>query len=229
MGIQQWRLREQINVSSSSTVSIDDVVSAEDSSEIAIEASTKDSVVNTESSYGWSDLIETLSDKESCSSCSQVTPILGEGDINADWMFVFDSPSLRDIEQQTLLTGRVGQLFDAILLALGLSRENVYLSSIFKCPPAADITAGTAQCDGLLQHQIRLVNPRVVIAFGEFVGQSLVKANEGLEQLRQQQCQCFNLPITVIPTYGLMQMLDTPEVKGKVWEDLKSAIKKAEI
>lgn len=173
--------------------------------------------------YDWPSLIELLNDKRHCDSCSQVTPIIGDGDITADWLFVFDSPTARDIEQQALLSGRVGQLFDAILVALQLDRPSVYLSSIFKCPPAANISDSAPLCDDLLAHQIKLINPKVIIAFGEFTSQAMVKSNENLEQLRSQAHNHASHPVRVIPTYSLMQMLDTPLLKAQVWDDLKNA------
>ena len=173
--------------------------------------------------HDWSSLLAVLDDRQSCSSCADVNSILGDGDLNADWMFVFDSPTTRDIEQQKLLTGRVGQLFDAILIALNLDRESIYLSSIFKCPPAENISLNEAQCDDLLEHQIRLVQPKVVVTFGEFTAQALIKANEDLDQLRVQEQSCFNQSVRVVPTFSLMQILDAPNLKAKVWEDLKNA------
>jgi len=173
--------------------------------------------------HDWSSLLALLDDQQFCSSCADVKPILGDGDLNADWMFVFDSPTTRDIEQQKLLTGRVGQLFDAILIALNLDRESIYLSSIFKCPPAENISLNQAQCDDLLEHQIQLVQPKVVITFGEFTAQALIKANEDLDQLRTQEQRCLNQSVRVVPTFSLMQILDAPKLKAKVWDDLKSA------
>ncbi|MDB4512051.1 uracil-DNA glycosylase [Arenicella sp.] len=171
----------------------------------------------------WPALLERLNNKQHCQSCAKVTPIIGDGDISADWMFVFDSPTMRDIQQQELLTGRVGQLFDAMLVALNLNRQSIYLSSIFKCPPAANISENAALCDGLLGEQIKLVQPKVVIAFGEFTAQALIKANEDLDQLRLQTQRIYNQSIKVVPTYSLAQMLDTPLLKSEVWNDLKAA------
>ncbi len=251
MGIQQWCLREPLRNSleggnaaervlargleetiNENTKELDPILVDEQNTAIeptdnvsqVIEQSPQKSERKSQA-HDWPALIELVNDTQYCRSCSQVTPILGDGNITAEWMFVFDSPTARDIEQQELLTGRVGQLFDAILFALSLDRATVYLSSIFKCPPAANITEDTAQCDGLLQHQIRLVQPKVVITFGEFAARALIKANESLEQLREQHRQCFDQPIAVIPTYSLMQMLDTPQLKAKVWDDLKNATK----
>ena len=174
--------------------------------------------------YVWADLMAMLSNQKHCQSCGVSQPILGDGNTNAKWMFVFDSPSSRDIQQQQLLTGRVGQLFDAILLALNLKREDVYLTSIFKCPPASDISADKAQCDDIAYHQVKLVQPEVVVVFGEFSAQALIKTNDDLRQLRVNDQSCADLPSKVVPTYGLMEMLDKPMIKAQVWDDLKKAI-----
>lgn len=222
MGVQQWRLRDNATMAAAHDLPVVNSVDQQDEPTLLDDTKVEKPVVATQE-VDWSGLVAMLDDSQFCPSCAKVTPILGEGDLSADWMFVFDSPSLRDIEHQRLLTGRVGQLFDAILLALGLSRDSIYLSTVFKCPPVADIGADTACCDRLLQHQIKLVQPKVVIAFGEFVAQALIKANESLDQLRAQPCQCFNLPISVIPSDSLMQMLDSPTIKAGVWRDLKSA------
>jgi len=73
-------------------------------------------------------------------------------------MFVIDAPNSTEIEGKTFFTGRAGQLFDAMLLALGLSREQVYCSSVFKCAPTDDLSI-TSQCDAMVLRQIELVAP----------------------------------------------------------------------
>ncbi|MBX2848411.1 MAG: uracil-DNA glycosylase [Acidiferrobacterales bacterium] len=171
----------------------------------------------------WSSLVDRLNDNAHCRSCAMLSPILGEGSTTADWVFIFDSPTSRDIQQQQLLSGRVGQLFDAILLALDLDREDIYLSTVFKCPPSSDISQVAAQCNDLVAQQIKLIAPRVIVALGEFASQSMIKANEDLSQLRAHKQVFCDAPIDVIPTYGLMQMLDTPNLKEQVWHDLKAA------
>lgn len=228
MGIQQWRLRQNVDLSRDTIDEIPKDIEIQPVSQTSVEEiapQIKQVDVKTTKEFTWLDLDATLSDQKNCPSCAQSKPILGDGDPQAQWMFVFDTPIARDIEQQKLITGRAGQLFDSILLALSLARKDVYLSSIFKCPPAADVSASMPQCADLLQHQITLVQPKVIIALGEFVAQSLIKTNDNLEQLREQPQKHFEHSVVIMPTYSLPQMLETPALKAKVWQDLKSALK----
>lgn len=241
MGIQSWRLRQQPKVDHANKESVADLVPlTADHLNANSEISQTNEVVNTAASdaiaemvekpnspladYDWAQLLKLMGEQGFCSSCQTSTPIIGEGDINADWMFVIDSPSSRDIEHQQLLMGRVGQLFDAILLALGLKRTDIYLSSIFKCPPSAEVAADKAQCDAVVHRQISLIQPKVVIAFGEFAAQTLIKTNDDLSKLRTNEQPCFNQPVPLIATYSLAQMLDEPLLKSEVWQDLKRGL-----
>jgi len=248
MGVQEWRLRTDLSDQLTQVDDEQDIVVTGSQADIkgpdhlALTMS-KDAVIQggavsssletdikgrllekTEKMYAWSDLMSMLSDHKHCPSCGLSQPVLGDGDTSAQWMFVFDSPSSRDVQQQRLLTGRVGQLFDAILFALNLRREDVYLTSIFKCPPASDISLDKAQCDDVIYHQVKLVQPTIIIAFGEFSAQAMIKSNDDLDQLRKNKHSCVGLPNTVVPTYGLIDMLDKPTLKARVWEDLKMAL-----
>lgn len=230
MGIQQWRLRQSIELNADIVIEPSpQVVTAKDDIAAEIIHEQVSAAVNLmpdkPKEFDWSGLMKVLNDQQTCPSCAQSKPILGDGNPSADWMFVFDSPSSRDIDQQQLLTGRAGQLFDAILLALSLDRQKVYLSSVFKCPPAEDLSTAMPQCADLLKHQILLVKPKVVIALGEFVSQALIKANDGLDQLRQKPQKHFDQAIAIVPTYTLMQMLESPALKADVWNDLKAALR----
>jgi len=230
MGVQQWRLRKNSDlvVDAAPTKVLPESASKRSPriKQYDLESVTEsvNPIIVENKDVTWLGLAKILDDQKGCPSCAQSKPILGDGDPVAKWMFVFDSPNSRDIEHQKLLTGRQGQLFDSILSALSLDREQVYLSSIFKCPPAEDIKSGMPQCNDLLLHQIRLVQPKVIVAFGEFVAQSLIKANEKLALLRQQPRQYFDQSIAVIPTHSLMDMMESPLLKGQTWTDLKSAI-----
>ncbi len=172
----------------------------------------------------WGGLAAALSENPSCGSCAQSNPILGEGNIEADFMLVVDAPSARDIQEQSLVAGRQGQLLDAILAAIGLDREKIYLSSVFKCPPSADL-AISAACGQIVHDQIGLVKPKVLLTMGEFASQSLLRANEDLAQLQVKEHRYPNSiklhDCKVICTHSLAEIIDKPMLKRQVWEDLK--------
>lgn len=158
-----------------------------------------------------------------CSSCNADNSLLGQGFAQADWMFVVDAPNSRELQAQQFFAGRAGTLFEAMLSALGMTREAVYVSSIFKCAPTDDLKLSPT-CDDVLQRQIELVSPKVIIAFGEFVAQSLIKANDSIDVLRQSEQRSVSSNTIVIPTFSPAQMLDSADLKAYVWQDLKKAL-----
>lgn len=172
---------------------------------------------------GWSDLQSMVNGWQNCPSCGDNRALLGHGDENADWFFLSDAPSTAEISQKSLFAGRSGQLFEAMLSALGLQRESVYSTSLFKCVASDDMSVIPA-CDNILQRQIELVNPKVIITFGEFTAQTLLKANAALDILRTQDQRCISSKVLVIPTYTPAQMLDDGRLKSHVWADMKKAI-----
>jgi DNA polymerase len=167
----------------------------------------------------WASLIKDLEAAKTCLACQDSNPILGEGDLSADWVWIIDAPSSQDITAQQLISGRAGQLFDAILQAVNLTRDQIYVTSVFKCPPSGDYTAQAA-CGSLLNRQLALIEPKKIVAFGEFAAQSLLRSNSTLEQLRGSVHQPRSLNCKVIATRSIQDMLSLPELKAEVWQDL---------
>jgi uracil-DNA glycosylase family 4 len=172
---------------------------------------------------GWPQLASLLVSGSPCQSCARTNPVLGDGNLEAKWVFVFDAPSAKDVSHQQLLSGRTGQLFDAILDAIGLNREVIYLTSVFKCPPSEDLSLA-AQCGSIVHRQLQLIKPDVVIALGEFASQTVLRAHENLMHLRSEDLRNINDGTLVAATYSLSEMLESPELKASVWQDLKKCL-----
>jgi len=192
-------------------------------SEVVTQKAELEPVSSGATTLDWPGLHALIEGYENCPSCGPHNAYLGGGDTDADWMFVSDAPNSREIQEQTLFTGRAGQLFDAILLALRLDRSKVYSTSVFKCAPTDDLSL-TPQCDMIVQRQIDLVAPRVVVTLGEFAAQAVIKANEPLDTLRVKSQRCFRTNVAIVPTYSLTEMLDQPDLKAFVWADLKKCL-----
>lgn len=171
----------------------------------------------------WQGLQALIDQQNYCQTCSSASSILGSGDANADWMFVTDAPSRDDLTQQQLFSGRAGQLYEAMLHAVGLDRTAVYTSSVFKCTAPADQSL-SPNCDKLLRRQIELVQPKVIISFGEFASQSVLRSNESLEVLRTQQSMCYQTQTPVVATYSPAQLLEQSNLKAGAWQDLKKCL-----
>ncbi len=168
----------------------------------------------------WQGLQRTIEDSQHCPTCRRGNSLLGSGSTSADWVFITDAPSSQGVQQDILFTGRAGSLFEAMLLALDLKPADVYLTSVFKCAPTEDLAA-TPQCNRLIECQLELLSPAVIVTFGEFSAQAVLKANEPLDKLRTTGQRCVSTGVRVVPTYSPAQMLDEPALKADVWKDLK--------
>ena len=171
----------------------------------------------------WQGLQSVIDGQTQCHSCGAANASLGSGDANANWLFVSDAPNGVDLQSQQLFSGRAGQLYEAMLLAVGLDRASVYTTSVFKCAASDDLSV-VPTCDKLLHRQIELVQPRVIVTFGEFATQSVARSNESLEQLRSQDLMCHRSKVPIVASYSLLQLLDQPPLKAGAWQDLKKCI-----
>lgn len=199
-----------------------------DASLVENERSLESAAVSAElADLDWRALQARISDASHCPSCGNDCSGLGFGDVLADWVFVSDALTNAEHQAQQLHIGRAGQLYEAILHACGLQRDQVYTTSVFKCAPPEDLSL-TPQCGKIIHRQLELIQPKVIIAFGEFAAQAVLRANESLAQLQgmsltysfaenQQRCD-------VIVSHSPQQLLAQPALKAILWRQLKSAL-----
>jgi uracil-DNA glycosylase len=73
----------------------------------------------------------------SCTKCdlhqTRTQTVFGVGDRQAQWMFIGEAPGADEDAQGEPFVGRAGQLLNAMLFALGLKREQVYIANVLKC------------------------------------------------------------------------------------------------
>lgn len=234
MGIQSWRLKYGANHSCdslnlSAEPAIESIPSTESEPQESLESVQSTNLTSVQSApelsnMGWQALAELIQDDRNCPSCSAQSSLLGSGSLDADWMFIADAPVDREISAQELFVGRAGQLFDAILASIGLTKGEVYCTTVFKCMVGNDLSV-TPQCKQVVHRQIALLKPKVVVTLGEFAAQSIVRANEPLDELRTVQQQCYQSKVAIVPTYSLSETLNDSGLKAHVWQDLKRCLK----
>lgn len=182
-----------------------------------------DPAITALSDLDWRTLQARISTAETCPSCGQNHSVLGFGDVLADWVFVSDAPTSAELQANQLFSGRAGQLYEAILRACGLTREAVYTTTVFKCSPPDDLSV-SPQCNKLIHRQIELIQPKVIVAFGEFSAQSVLRANESFEVLAGAEQLYHSTQCKVITSHSLQQLLSEPELKSTLWNQLKTSL-----
>lgn len=168
-----------------------------------------------------------------CSDCvlheqrQQAVP--GVGDHNADWMIIGEAPGAEEDKRGEPFVGPAGQLLDLILQAIGLSRQQVYIANIVKCRPPQNRDPRPEEaeaCRGYLQQQIKLVNPKLILAVGRVAAQRLLGSDAPVGHLRAtaHRYEFEEQDIPLVVTYHPAYLLHNPAEKSKVWLDLQRAM-----
>lgn len=175
----------------------------------------------------WPVLEQTVS---GCTRCALHTcrtrTVFGTGDRRAEWMVIGEAPGAEEDRQGEPFVGAAGQLLTAMLAAIELQREQVFIANILKCRPPDNRDPKpqeVAQCLPYLQQQVALVRPRLILAVGRVAAQNLLGTDRPLGALRGQVHRFGPLNTPVIVTYHPAYLLRSPGEKRKAWEDLKFA------
>jgi DNA polymerase len=148
--------------------------------------------------------------------------VFGMGNPHADVMFIGEAPG-RDEDLQGLpFVGKAGHLLDKMLFALRMQRQDVYIANVLKCRPPNNrdpLPDEVMHCEPYLKKQIEIIKPRVIIALGRISAQVLLKKNDSLSLLRQNEQIYEGIPFIV--TYHPAALLRNPGWKVKTWQDLR--------
>lgn len=152
--------------------------------------------------------------------------VFGQGNPNADWMFIGEAPGAEEDRQGLPFVGPAGQLLDAMLIAIGLAREEVYIANLVKCRPPRNRDPQReelAACQSYLDGQLANIKPTIIVALGRFAAQSLTGSSETIGRLRRQTHVHAATETPIVATYHPAYLLRSPAEKAKVWRDLLRA------
>lgn len=161
--------------------------------------------------------------------------VFGVGDIHSPLMFVGEAPGADEDEQGEPFVGAAGQLLTKIIVAMGFTRQTVYIANILKCRPDTPgqafgnrkPTAAEMQtCLPYVLEQIDLIQPRVIVALGATAIEGLLGRAESISRLRGK-FQTFR-GIPMMPTFHPAYLLRNQAIteKRKVWEDMLQVLVK---
>lgn len=160
----------------------------------------------------------------SCKLCEKRRSVVfGTGAANADLMFVGEGPGAEEDAQGLPFVGPAGQLLDRIIGAIGLKREEVYITNTVKCRPPRNRDPEpdeVAACRRFLDRQIDLVEPKVIVALGRVAGQLLLGTDASLARMRGAWHEVRGIPARV--TYHPAALLRNQQWKRPTWEDMQT-------
>jgi len=154
--------------------------------------------------------------------------VFGDGNPDADLMFIGEGPGAEEDRRGLPFVGRAGELLTSMIeKGMGISRSEVYICNIVKCRPPENRTPHpeeAATCRPFLDGQIAAVRPRVIVALGRPAASLLLGRDVSISKVRGIWHEYRGIPLmpTYHPAYVLRQY--TPEVRRAVWSDLKAAL-----
>jgi len=155
------------------------------------------------------------------------TIVFGQGNPEAELMFVGEAPGADEDEQGLAFVGRAGQLLtDIIEKGMKLRRADVFIANVIKCRPPQNRNPEPDEilsCQPFLEAQIRAIQPRVIVGLGKFGAQWLLKTAEPITRLRGRMGEFQGIP--VMPTYHPAYLLRNAAGKKDVWEDMKVVLR----
>ncbi len=175
----------------------------------------------------WGPLREQVAACTACDLCKTRTQaVFGVGNTRAEWMVIGEAPGAEEDRQGEPFVGRAGQLLNAMLLAIGLPRETVFIANILKCRPPGNRDPKpeeVSKCLPYLSRQIALLKPKMLLAVGRIAAQNLLATDAPLARLRGKLHRFGDAGTPLVITYHPAYLLRTPGDKRKAWEDLKFA------
>jgi DNA polymerase len=120
--------------------------------------------------------------------------VFGEGNLNARLMLVGEAPGKVEVERGRPFQGPAGRVLDELLDRLAIPRQDLYVTNVVKirpyvengqnkvnrAPRASEVRAFV----WILQRELAIVRPRVVVALGAVAANALIHPKFALKQDR---------------------------------------------
>lgn len=172
---------------------------------------------------------EWLKFESTCRACTQCALhetrthlVFGQGNPEATLMFIGEAPGEQEDLSGIPFVGKSGQLFDKILAAVEIDRQEVYIANILKCRPPNNrdpLETERKSCLPYLRQQVRLIHPKIIVCLGRISAQTIIDPQ--LKITRQHGEWTVKNGYHLTATYHPSALLRDPSKKKDAWEDFK--------
>ena len=171
----------------------------------------------------WPQLLDEVYACEKCRLCATRNNVVpGEGDAQAELMFIGEGPGRDEDLQGRPFVGRSGELLTRMIRAIGLEREQVYICNVVKCRPPQNRNPEPDEanaCLNFLRAQVALVRPKVVVLLGKVACRYALQ--QEISVMRDHGKWFERKGIWFMPTYHPSALLRDPSKKREAWDDFQ--------
>ncbi len=159
--------------------------------------------------------------------------VVYDGSLDSKVMFIGEAPGRDEDALGLPFVGKAGRLFNKMLEAINLKRDEVYITNVVNWRPPENRTPNDKEILEFLpflQEQIDVVNPDFIFLLGGVAAKAILSTPLSLGKLRgswhEYQSLKTNKKIYTIASYHPAFLLRSPEYKKLSWEDLQMLQKK---
>ena len=158
--------------------------------------------------------------------------VFDAGDPDAKIMFVGEAPGADEDREGIPFVGRAGQLLEKMIVAMGLSRESVYIANVLKVRPPnnRDPSESEVSADApYLHEEIEIIAPDALVALGRPAASFLLGEAVAIGKVRgswHAYASPSGVEYPVMPTYHPAYLLRayTDDNRRRVWSDLQAVM-----
>ena len=162
-----------------------------------------------------------------CQKCglaeTRTNVVFGEGDRDAEVMFIGEGPGEQEDRTGRPFVGRAGQLLDDMLAMIDLKREKVFIGNMVKSRPPQNrdpLNIEQEACIGYLRNQVALLKPKIIVCLGRIAAMKLIK--EDFKITREHGQWIEKAGVWMMAMYHPSALLRDPRKRPESFEDLKS-------
>ena len=145
----------------------------------------------------------------------------GEGNPNADIVFVGEGPGFHEDQQGRPFVGAAGKFLDELLASIGLNRRDVYICNVIKCRPPGNrdpLPGEIAECKPWLDQQLEAIKPKVIVTLGRF-SMTRYFPGQAISRIHGQPRRIDG--IMVVPMYHPAAALHQGSLRRTIEDDFK--------
>ncbi|MNQ19631.1 Uracil DNA glycosylase superfamily protein [compost metagenome] len=131
--------------------------------------------------------------------------VMGDGDLDADIVFIGEAPGKNEDEQGLPFVGASGKFLNEMLAQAGMERSDVYITNIVKYRPPNNRDPSPAEKRAFLPYllrQLEIIGPKVIITLGRHsMEYFLPGAKIGEVHGKPERIQLDGHSLVIVPLY----------------------------
>lgn len=157
-------------------------------------------------------------------------PVIGEGDLNANVLFIGEAPGKNEAESGRPFCGRAGKILDGLLETAGLERDDVYITNIVKDRPPKNRRPTQMEVSiytPFLIRQLKIIHPKIIVTLGKTAADFAFEELDGKKEFssfKDMEGKVFEIEINSYrallyplyhPAYAIYQRTILPQMEGE--------------